>query len=682
MAKKTNSTATQSVFDTKKRIRLGIWGLGRGMSFYRTCAHLNIDVVAGCDFNQHMRDNFLRANPGAFVTENADEFLKQDFDAVLLATFCPAHADDAVRCMAAGKHVLSEVTSFHTMAEGVRLVDAVEKYGKVYQLAENYPFSAANMWLQRRWAEGLFGELQYGEYEYVHECRTLAYTYIDGKPINPGFRPHNWRSWLNFHYYNTHSLGPMMYITGQRPTRVSALPCKQALPGYLMSSVEGMGGATPSLISMSNGGVVRNLMGATTNDTHTQRLWGTLGSFEIVDGQVRLRLGGSGHAPKHEVLPQWDTQGELAAKTGHGGGDFWTLYFFARQILDGTPGPFDVYGASDCTIPGILAYRSQQENGTPLDVPDFRDPKQRDKYRNDHYAQPRYDVLNGLFPKGHDESITSKFAITMRDLITQSVIYRAFRDWRQVAGACKDSAAPVRAADALIANLSALQAVQKEARKIANAYPESDAARVLNQMLAVTDESVSSKPGFEKQLKADRQQLIAAAEKRGVVISAGAASPTFLNTRWKASKLQPRPAKGLAAAGPASQTKKNFKWTDMDSSGGDRNFVNAHALVGNEDGIVYLSRRVLAPMNGKWNLMLGHDGPVNVFVDGKSKFIETKQVNPAPQTRSTISLTLKQGWHELVIALDTNKGLGWGVYARFEIPRDQRKKNAEGILPI
>ena len=133
------------ILDSDRRICLGIWGLGRGLSFFDTCRVLNIDVVAGCDFNQHMRDRFAEMNPGAYVTDDAEKFLERDFDAVLLATFCPAHADDAIRCLRAGKHVLSEVTSFHTMAEGVRLVEEVEKSAKVYNLAENYPFSAANI---------------------------------------------------------------------------------------------------------------------------------------------------------------------------------------------------------------------------------------------------------------------------------------------------------------------------------------------------------------------------------------------------------------------------------------------------------------------------------------------------------------------------------------------------------
>ena len=100
--------------------------------------------------------------------------------------------------------------------------------------------------LARKWRDGLFGDLMYAEYEYVHECRSLVYTYIDRLPVQPGYTLHNWRSWLNFHYYNTHSLGPVMHITGTRPTRVVALPGAQTLASYPMRAPVAMGGITPS----------------------------------------------------------------------------------------------------------------------------------------------------------------------------------------------------------------------------------------------------------------------------------------------------------------------------------------------------------------------------------------------------------------------------------------------------
>ncbi|MSR83810.1 MAG: hypothetical protein EXS58_12960 [Candidatus Latescibacteria bacterium] len=495
------------IFSTDRRIRLGIWGLGRGLSFFKTCRTLNIDVVAGCDFNLHMRQRFAQLNPDADVTDDVEHFLAQDFDAVLLATYCPAHADDAIRCLQAGRHVLSEVTSFHTVAEAVRLIEAVEASGKVYNLAENYPFSAANMWLARKWSEGLFGELMYAEYEYVHECRTLAYTYIDGEPINPGNQAHSWRSWLNFHYYNTHSLGPMMHITGLRPTRVTALPSTPRLAGYLMPARKGMGGATPSLISMSNGAVVRNLMGATTNDTHQQRLWGTLGAAEIIDGQLRLRLGAAGGAPKYAVVPHWDELGEQAAKAGHGGGDFWTLYHFARQIIEGEPAFFDVYRAADCTLPGILAYRSSLAEGQPFTVPDLRDHRQRETCRHDHFSQPRFDHRHGLFPAEQDLELTTRFSLTMRDLIRTSTAYRAYRDWKLVQGDLAEPAKILEVVDGLIEALPRLQVVRPLARQLVDQYPQSSAAQALGEMLALCEDGGLDHASFAADLNRERRQL-------------------------------------------------------------------------------------------------------------------------------------------------------------------------------
>ena len=46
------------IFDTEQRIRLGIWGLGRGSSFIKAAKELNIDVVAGCDFHEDTWKHF------------------------------------------------------------------------------------------------------------------------------------------------------------------------------------------------------------------------------------------------------------------------------------------------------------------------------------------------------------------------------------------------------------------------------------------------------------------------------------------------------------------------------------------------------------------------------------------------------------------------------------------------
>lgn len=481
MSEKPEESIMPNIFDTDRRIKLGMWGLGRGFHFFKTCKHLNIDVVAGCDYNEHMRENFVSMNPGAFVTSDADEFLAQDFDAVLLATFCPNHGPEAVRCLEAGKHVLSEVTAFHTMAEGVALVEAVEKSGLIYNLAENYPFSAANSWLTRKWQEGLFGELQYGEYEYVHECRNLQYTYIDDVPIQPGHTVHSWRSWLSGHYYCTHSLGPIIIITGLRPVQVVSLPVDKRIAGYIAKESGGGLSIAPELIRMSNGAVIRNLMGATTNDTHSQRLWGTRGSAELEGSRLSLRLGGSGVSPKHPVTPSYDKLGELAAATGHGGGDFWALYYFARQILTGEAAPFDIYTAVDATTPGILALRSASEGGTPYDVPDFRNKAEREPWRNDQWAQERIDPLTQAFGDEVDAASVSDFTQTMSELVLWAPRVRAWIDWRKVEIKSKEWLIPM--GQQVVDGYQTIIKIYHRAREIADTHPHTEGARVLREML-------------------------------------------------------------------------------------------------------------------------------------------------------------------------------------------------------
>jgi hypothetical protein len=640
----------QRVFDTDKRIRLGIWGLGRGMSFFRTCQFLNIDVVAGCDYNAHMRDNFLKACPGAFVTADEDEFLKQDFDAVLLATFCPAHGPHAIKCLQAGKHVLSEVTSFFSMAEGVQLVEEVEKRKLVYNLAENYPFSAANMWLANRWREGLFGDLMYAEYEYVHECRMLAYTYIDGIPVKPGHTVHNWRSWFNFHYYCTHSLGPVMVITGTRPVAVETFSSKPRIAGYLRAKGDN-GAMTPSLIQMNNGGIVRNLMGASTNDSHNQRIWGTLGAYEIGHGGVRLRLGAAGQAPMLNVNPVWEGLGELAAQTGHGGGDFWTLYYFAREILTGEKGPFDIYGGCDCTIPGIQALRSSLEGGKPMEVPDFRKKKDRDRYRNDDWQQERYDVKAGVFggfvPPENDKA--SRFSSIMKDLTLMAPIYRAYADWKKVQSALSQPGEFLPVAKRLLDNYDKLVATYKDARAIVDAYPASDGAQVLREMLEVGEEKKALTPAF---LPALKREVAALTKKFG--------SRTTGLAKLAASDLLSDATKIALVKYPAGNLK--LKPLPHDAQYGFED-IRSRYEGKPKDGLLYARGQFVAKKAGAGTLSIGADGPFKVFVNRKEVACNPKATNPISQFVQAVKVSWKKGPNEIVLALRTNKGNAWGFMA-------------------
>jgi hypothetical protein len=72
---------------------------------------------------------------------------------------------------------------------------------------------------------------------------------------------------------------------------------------------------------------------------------------------------------------------------------------------------------------------------------------------------------------------------------------------------------------------------------------------------------------------------------------------------------------------------------------------------------------------------------VKVFVNGKPVFTEPKRKNPAAIDRSAVELTLTRGTHEVVIALDTDKGNGWGTFVRWQVPKAARKGVKEATFP-
>ncbi len=480
-----------------KRFKLGIWGLGRGGAFLKSANALGIDIVAGCDFHEDRHGYFHNVCPDAKITKDEDEFLKMDFDAVLIATFCPDHAKHAIKALKAGKHVLSEVTSFFTPAQGVELVETVEKTGLVYNLAENYPFTKENMYLARLYREGLFGELAYAEYDYVHGGSNPCAFYADGKPVEPGNRLHHWRGYLNYHYYCTHSLGPVMIITGTRPTKVVAFPedvqclgCVHGKGRKIDGIVPNLSAFSPSLLQMSNGAIVRNLMGGTTANSNHRRIFGTKASADITGGVLTLKVGADGNHPLAlRMEPQWEAMGKEAEAAGHGGGDFWELHYFARQILTGEKAPWDIYAASDVTLAGIQAIRSATCEGQPMEVPDFRDPAVRDRYRNDDWT-PNFIDPDRIFPDDQDIAITGDFAPACLAMIPLLRLVRSAIDGMKVYPfvCAEQQIGVINTVKELRGKLPEVVACYRRMRKIADAYPDSQGGTAMREKLDLGEE--------------------------------------------------------------------------------------------------------------------------------------------------------------------------------------------------
>jgi predicted dehydrogenase len=372
----------------RKKIRVGVVGLRRGLSFAQGAGPgLGMELVALCDTWAERLESAGRRLKVETYTD-FDRFLEHDMDAVILANFFHQHAPFAVKALRAGFHVMSETSACATLGEGVELIEAVEKSGKTYMFAENYPYMVFNQEMRRLYQLGRIGEFQYGEGEYVHP--------MSAKEINalsPGER--HWRNWIPATYYCTHALAPVMYITGTWPVKVNGfvIPCSDDDP---QRSQTARRNDTASMIAlrMDNDAVVKLLQVSLRGEGIWVRLHGTQGLMENQRGgdQTMLRVRRErfdkkrGEPVEQLYRPDFPECHEKAMKAGHGGGDFFTPYHFSEAIRAGEQPFLDVYRGVAMSIVGILAYRSALNDSNTVEVPDFRKKETRTMYRNDHWT--------------------------------------------------------------------------------------------------------------------------------------------------------------------------------------------------------------------------------------------------------------------------------------------------------
>lgn len=374
------------------KIKIGVFGAKRGMDLIDTLLiYPDIEFVAICDrytpLLDECRQKAKEHNLNITMYEDFEEFFQCDMDAVVLANYAIEHAPYAIRFMESGRHVLSECLPVQTMKEAVELAETVERTGKIYNLAENCCFFKNTFEMYKRYRRGDIGEVTYGEGEYVHAFESkeeiAKLTYGD---------PEHWRYKIYSTYYCTHSLGPLLYITGLRPVKVVGMEVPNSERERAFGYQKGAAGVT--LIELENGAVIKNLVGSLRKLPliWNYQLYGTEGCMEtdrwvhdMLNVYTDREINGIKGRCYYPCKPVF--QNELTAQIkSHGGADFFAVHYFIKSILgdeDAKKYTVDVYGALDMAVPGILGYRSILSGGSAIEIPNFRDKAAREIYRND-----------------------------------------------------------------------------------------------------------------------------------------------------------------------------------------------------------------------------------------------------------------------------------------------------------
>ncbi|MAF10147.1 hypothetical protein CMK11_06810 [Candidatus Poribacteria bacterium] len=359
-------------------LRVGIVGAPRGRgSISALRAVTEVEVAALCDINADTLAAAADANDVAGRFTDYEAMLDSGVDMVIVATPMHLHAPQAVAALERGIHVMSEVTAAVTVEQCVELRDAVLASSAKYMMAENYCYRRENVLVRSLVEHGMFGEIYFGEGEYIHDVKALHHT-ADGKPT--------WRYYDQVGKrgctYGTHSLGPVLQWFGERVVSVSCMGTgARTDPEHPMDDTVLMNCVTES------GALIKIRLDMMSNRPHVMdyySLQGTKGCYEAPRGfggkhKVWLEDRGDGVEWRSlwdlsdEFMPEiWKDPPAEAKRAGHGGGDYYTVREFVDAILNDTDPPIDIWDTLDFTLPGLISEQSILQDGALLPVPDPR----------------------------------------------------------------------------------------------------------------------------------------------------------------------------------------------------------------------------------------------------------------------------------------------------------------------
>jgi hypothetical protein len=224
-----------------------------------------------------------------------------------------------------------------------------------------------------------------------------------------------------------------MYITDQRPVSVNALAIAKSDADKDTLLVPRGDPGSCILVRLANGAVVHVFGLKLRGHSVWYRLHGTRGQMENLrtNGEKgKLRIfhdwwDKEGDDVDEKIYtPEFPVHADLAKKAGHGGGDFFTNYFFAEAIRTGKQPWLNVYRALDMSLVAVQAWRSCLDEGRPYEIPDFRKKTPRKQYAEDHWSP---------FPKDRDKQPDQPPpSITGYNEPTKQQIAAARKDWKEI----------------------------------------------------------------------------------------------------------------------------------------------------------------------------------------------------------------------------------------------------------
>lgn len=394
-------------------VRLGFIGVGlMGTNLLRSCLSMNdVQIPAICDIDPKAMSRALdlveksgRKRPEEYSNGEEDYLnliIRDDIDAVVIATPWLWHTPMIVAAMKAGKHCAPEVWGASTVEECWQLINVAEETGMQCMMLENHCFDRIEMSVLKMVREGLFGELFNLEAGYCHDLRDIKFN--PGAEFGPDtFGEARWRTIhsqkRNGDLYPTHGLGPVANCVndnrGNRMVSLTSTTSKsKALHEYVVEKGGpdhpnahidwALGDIVKTVINCHNGEVI-----TITHDTNSPRPYsnnclvqGTKGLWTY-HRDLCNSVYVEGRSPNHKwepwenyipefEHPLWKRFKSDGVRGDHGGAGFLKIRAFVHAIKNDLPTPIDVYDTAAWIAVTPLSEKSIALGSTPVEFPDF-----------------------------------------------------------------------------------------------------------------------------------------------------------------------------------------------------------------------------------------------------------------------------------------------------------------------
>lgn len=196
-------------------MKVGVAGQGAfGVKHIEAIQNIpGIEIITLSGGNQAATEEVAKKFKIPHWTGDLGESLKQPgLEAVILATPTQMHADQAVQCLKAGKHVQVEIPMADSLADSERILNAQKETGLIAMAGHTRRFNPSHQWVHKR--------VKSGEFK-VQQMNVQTY-FFRRTNMNAAGKPRSWTDHLLWHHA-CHTVDLFAYQTGENISECYAL---------------------------------------------------------------------------------------------------------------------------------------------------------------------------------------------------------------------------------------------------------------------------------------------------------------------------------------------------------------------------------------------------------------------------------------------------------------------------